>query len=756
MSSTRTAYRTCPLCEATCGLEITITDERVVRIRGDRDDVFSKGFICPKGSALKQLHEDPDRLRTPHVKRDGVHVPVSWEEAWREVERGLTAVIERTGRESLAVYLGNPNAHNLSALIYNRVWLRALGTRHLYSASTVDQIPKQVASGWMFGTPLSIAIPDLDRTSHLLMLGANPHESNGSLCTAPDFPGRMAAIRERGGKVVVVDPRCSATAKAADEWIAIRPGTDGLLLAAMAHHLFRSGKADVGGHLRDHVDGLETLEAALSPFAPDRVARATGIDADTIVRLADELVAAETAAVYGRIGTTTVPFGTTNSWLVDVLNAITGNLDREGGVMFPLPAAGGPNTKGAAGRGKGFATGRGRTRVRGFPEAMGELPVSLLAEEITTPGAGRIRALFTFAGNPVLSTPNSARLDAALSSLDFMVSIDPYLNETTRHADVILPPPSHLERSHFDLSFAMFAVRNVANFSPAVFEREPGQPDEWEILATIAGIAQGLGAGADTAVVDDATIDFMVRAAVRDEHSCVHGRNADEILELLNGSGRRGVERILDFLLRTGPYGDAFGAVADGLTLDMLVAQPHGIDFGPLRPRMPEILRTASGKVELAPSALVDDLARLAATIDEVDDEQLLLVGRRHLRSNNSWMHNVQTLVKGRQRCVLEMHPHDADARGIVDGGLVRVASRVGAIVVPVSVTTDIRPATVSMPHGWGHAVPGTRMGVAAQYAGVNSNVLSDEERMDPLSGNAVLNAIPVTVEPALSTDFPA
>lgn len=751
MSSTRTVFRTCPLCEATCGLAIEVVDDQIVRIRGDREDVFSKGFICPKGSALKQLHEDPDRLRQPHVKRDGVHVPVSWEEAWREVERGLTAVIERTGRESLGVYLGNPNAHNLSALLYNRVWLRALGTRQLYSASTVDQIPKQVASGWMFGTPLSIAIPDIDRTQYVLMLGANPHESNGSLCTAPDFPGRLAAIRQRGGKVVVVDPRHSATAKAADEWVSIRPGTDGLFLAAIAQHLFATGQTDVGDHVRTYVAGLDDVKAALEPFTPTRVARATGVSAAVIERLAGELAAADSAAVYGRIGTTTVAFGTLNSWLVDVINTVTGNLDRPGGVMFPLPAAGGPNTKGEPGKGKGFATGRGRTRVRGFPEAMGELPVSLLAEEITTPGAGQIRALFTFAGNPVLSTPNAAQLDAALASLDFMVSIDLYLNETTRHADVILPPPSHVERSHFDLSFAMFSVRNVANYSPAVLPRDPGQPDEWEILATIAGIAQGVGAQVNR--VDDLTIDHMVRAAVRDEHSSICGRDGDEILAALNASGRRGVERLLDFLLRTGPYGDAFGVVADGVTLDVLIAHPHGIDFGALQPRIPEVLRTPSGKVELAPVPLIADLERLAATIDSVDDDQLLLVGRRHLRSNNSWMHNVRTLVKGRPRCVLEMHPLDAAERGIVDGAAVHVSSRVGALVVPVSLTTDVRRATVSMPHGWGHDAPGVRAHVAAQYAGVNVNVLVDEEAMDPLSGNAVLNAIPVAVRPALSTD---
>ena len=752
MSPERVAYRTCPLCEATCGLEIAIADERIVRIRGDREDVFSKGFICPKGSALKQLHEDPDRLRLPHVKRNGVHVPVSWEEAWREVERGLNSVIEQTGRESLGVYLGNPNAHNLSGLLYNRVWLRALGTRQLFSASTVDQIPKQVASGWMFGTPLSIAIPDLDRTQYLLMLGANPLESNGSLCTAPDFPGRLAAIQERGGKVVVVDPRLSATAKSADEWVAIRPGTDGLLLAAIAHHLIATNIADVGPHLHDQVNGLEELAAALTPFAPERVAKATGVEAEVITRLARELADAQSAAVYGRIGTTTVAFGTTTSWLVDVINVLTGNLDRAGGVMFPLPAAGGPNTKGERGRGAGFTTGRGRTRVSGFPEAMGELPVSLLAEEIATPGSGQIRALVTFAGNPVLSTPNSVQLDDALAKLDFMVSIDLYLNETTRHADVILPPPSHVERSHFDLSFTMFAVRNIAHYSPAVFDREVGQPDEWEILATLAGIASGLGATVDPAIVDDATVERMVHAAVRDEFSPIYQRGEDEILSLLNASGRRGPERLLDFLLRTGPYGDAFGVAVDGLTLDVLIDHPHGVDLGPLQPRIPEMLRTPSGKVEVAPAALIADLHRLELTIDDIDDDQLLLVGRRHLRSNNSWMHNVRTLVTGRARCVLEMHPHDAAKRGIVEGSMVRVTSRVGALVVPVNLTSGIRRSTVSMPHGWGHDVAGTRGHVAAQRPGVNMNVLTDEQRMDPLSGNAVLNAIPVVVEPELST----
>ena len=743
MSNGRVVYRTCPLCEATCGLEIEVQGDTVRRIRGDREDVFSKGFICPKGSTLKQLHEDPDRLRSPLVKRDGRHVEVSWDEAWAEVHRGLTDVIERHGREAVATFLGNPNSHNLAGLLFNRVWLRALGTRQIYSASTVDQISKQVASGYLFGTPLTVAVPDLDRTSYVLMLGANPSESNGSLCTAPDFPGRLEAIRARGGKVVVVDPKLTKTARAADEWLAIRPGTDGLLLAAITNELFATGRADVGDALRPHVNGVEEVQAAVAPFTPESVAISTGISAETIRRIAADLADAESACVYGRIGTTTVSFGTTTSWLIDVVNIITGNLDAPGGVMFPLPAAGSPNTKGTPGRGKGFVTGRGRTRVRGFPEALGELPSALMAEEMLTPGAGQVRALVTFAGNPVLSTPNSDQLERAIDDLEFMVSIDIYLNETTRHADVILPPPSHLERSHFDLTFTMFSVRNMANYSEPVFERAVDQPDEWEILAKLASIAQGLGPAIEPSVIDELVIGQLIDSAIADSMNVVHGRNREELLTALKP--HVGVDRVLDFLLRAGPYGDGFGVRPGGLSLEYLRQQPHGVDLGALQSRMPEILRTPSGKIELAHETLIADLDRLRQTIDDTDDS-LMLIGRRHLRSNNSWMHNVQVLVKGKPRCTLQMHPLDAARAGVNDGDRVQVRSRVGAVEVPVEITEDIRQSVVSLPHGWGHDKDGTRLRVAGEHAGVNSNVLTDHEMIDPLSGNAVLNAIPVTV----------
>ena len=755
-ATTRTALRTCPLCEAGCGLEITLRSdgaggEEVQRIRGDRLDVFSKGYICPKGSTLKQLHEDPDRLRRPMVKRDGVHVEVSWPEAWQAVAEGLGGAIDRHGREALAAYVGNPTAHSLSAMMFSRVLLTGLGTRNRFSASTVDQMPRHVASGHVFGSPVAIPVPDLDRTDHLVILGANPYASNGSVCTAPDFPGRIEAIRERGGKVVVVDPRFTRTAREADQWVSIRPGTDALLLAGIANTLFAEGLVDVGGHVAVHVDGVAALEAALGPFTADAVADATGVDAETVRTMARELAAAPTATVYGRIGTTTTEFGSTASWLIDVVNALTGNLDRPGGAMFATPVAGGATTRGAPGSGRGFATGRGHTRVSGHPEVMGEYPVGALAEEILTPGDGRIRALVTVAGNPVLSTPHSEQLAAALDDLEFMVSVDMYLNETTKHADVVLPPPSQLQKGHYDLLLLQFAVRNVANYSEPVLPLDDDQPDEWEIISKLTLVAQGLGVDADPALADDTAIAAIVRSAVGDPYSPVAGRDADDLLAELAASGRRGPERMLDFMLRTGPFGDGFGSDPQGTSLDDLLDHPHGRDFGPLVPRIPEVLRTPSGKVELAPEVFVADLGRLASSIAGLADRGMVLVGRRHLRSNNSWMHNVKVLVKGRPRCTLQVHPDDASTLGLADGAPATITSRVGSVTAPVEVTADIRPGVVSLPHGWGHGQEGTRLRVAAEHAGVNSNVLSDDAALDPLSGTSVLNGIPVEVAPPLN-----
>src|SRR3954454_3056160 len=559
------AHVTCPLCEATCGLEVTLRDGAVERVRGDADDVFSHGFLCPKGVGLKELHEDPDRIRTPLRRVGDAFEPIGWDEAFALVDEGLRGVLERGDRNAVGLYLGNPNAHNLSALLYGRVLVKALGSRNVYSASTVDQYPKQLASAYLFGSAATVAIPDLDRCEWLLVLGANPVASNGSLMTQADARGRLRGIQARGGRVVVVDPRRSRTAELADEHVAVIPGTDALLLFAMVGVLFDEGLVSVG-RLEPHVGGVEAVGELAADFSPEAVAAVCGVDADVIRRLARELAAAPRGCVYGRIGTTTQAFGTLTSWLVDVLNVLTGNLDREGGAMFPQAAA-----ALAPGPPREVRVGRWSSRVRGLGEIFGELPVACLAEEIETPGDGRIRAMITMAGNPVVSTPNSARLAAALESLDFMVSVDVYVNETTRFADVILPAPSPLERAHYDLALYGFSVRNVANYSPPLFESPI--PDEWRTLVRLAGVVTAQGPAGDVDALDEPTPGELAARG---------GVGAD---------GRRGPERLLDIMLRAGPY---------DLTLADLEAAPHGVDLGPLNERLPDALRTPGGRVELA------------------------------------------------------------------------------------------------------------------------------------------------------------
>jgi anaerobic selenocysteine-containing dehydrogenase len=739
-------HHTCPLCEANCNLEIDVRGREVVAVRGDDADPFSRGYICPKGPAVAQLDADPDRLRTPLVRHGDRHREATWDEAFAIVESRLTPILSEHGRDAGAVYLGNPSAHHVALGLYTRVLLKALGTHNVYSASTVDQMPKQVSAGLMFGTALSIPVPDVDRTDYLLILGGNPLVSNGSLMTVPDVKTRLRAIRARGGRIVVVDPRRTRTAEEADEHLFIRPGRDGLFLAAVAHTLFDEKLVRLG-RLAEHVNGLDDIERLVRDFAPERVTDACGIDAATIRRIARELVKAPTAAVYGRIGTCTQEFGALNSWLVDVINVLTGNLDRAGGAMFPKAAGGPPNTQGAPGRGKGVRFGRWKSRVRGLPELFGELPCVCLAEEIETPGDGRVRALITVAGNPALSTPNGARLTRALERLDFMVSLDIYLNETTRHADVILPGVSPLEQPHFGLAFTSLSVRNFARFSPAVFPVPAGQEPEWRTLLRLAAIASGQGVGADLDALDDFVLEQQLGKSIASPHSPIHGRDAAEIRSALGS--RRGPERLLDLAIRTGPYGDAFGAKPDGLTIAKLAASPHGVDLGPLAPRVPELLRTPSGKIELAPQALIDDVARLRGVLAQPRRDDMVLVGRRDLRSNNSWMHNIPSLVSGKARCTLHVHPSDAARLGLADGATARVRSRAGEIEVPVEVTDGIMAGVASLPHGWGHDAPESRLRVAREHPGANSNRLADEGAIDPLSGNAVLCGIPITVVPA-------
>ena len=751
MATETVHYRTCPFCEATCGLAVTVRGTEVVSVRGDDDDVFSHGFLCPKSQGLKQLNEDPDRLTQPLVRRGGELVKTSWAEAFAEVDRRLTAVLEAGGRDAVAVYLGNPSAHSLGPMIYGQAFLKALGSKNVYSASTVDQMPKQVAAGLMFGGGLSVPVPDVDRTDHLLILGANPLVSNGSLLTAPDMRGRIRAIRDRGGKVVVVDPRRTRTAREATEHHFIRPGTDAALLLAIVNVLVDEGLADPG-RLAEHAAGAEEIGGLAEPFTPEAASPLCGIAADEIRRVARELAEAQRAAVYARIGTTTQRFGTLASWLVDVVNYLTGNLDREGGAMFPLAAVGQRNSAGRGPTGKGVKVGRWASRVRGMPETFGELPVAGLAEEMATPGDGRVRALVTIAGNPVVSTPDSQALERAIEDLDFVLSVDIYVNETTRHADVILPAPEPLAKAHYDFALYQLAIRSVANYSPPVVPRAPDQPDEWETVLRLAAIAAGQGPDADLEAWDRLVVETLVRREVGLPGSRLEGREPDELIEALEP--RRGPERVLDFMLRAGPFGDGFGADPDGLTLDSLEAAPHGIDFGPMRTRIPDALRTPSGKIELAPPQIVADVPRLRADLDAAAGANgdaangMVLIGRRQLRSNNSWMHNLPALVKGKDRCTMWVNPADAERLGLGDGGSARLISTAGELTAPVEVTDEIMPGVVSIPHGWGHDAPGVRLRVAAEHAGVNSNVLAPTE-LDPLSGNAVLNGIPVELEPA-------
>ncbi len=745
MDGTLTHYRTCSLCEATCGLEITTRGREILAIRGDRDDPFSRGYLCPKGPALEHLHDDPDRLRHPMVRRGATWERIGWDDAFSEIDRRLPALIREHGRDAVAVYLGNPSAHSLALILYPRALLRALGTRNVYSASTVDQMPKQVSAGLMFGTALSVPVPDLDRTAFLLILGADPVVSNGSLMTAPDVKERLRAIRRRGGRIVVVDPRRSRTADEADEHHFIRPGTDALFLFALVHTICAEGLVRTG-RLAEHLTGVDEVERLARDFPPEAVAPVCGIRADAIRRIARALAGAEAAAVYGRVGTCQQEFGTVASWLVDVLNVLTGNLDRPGGAMFTKAAAGAANTRGEPGRGKGVRFGRRASRVRGLPEVFGELPAACLAEEIETPGDGRVRALVTIAGNPVLSTPNGTRLAHALGSLDFMVSLDIYLNETTRHAHVILPGLSPLESPHYDVALWQLAIRNYANYSAPVFAPPADRPSDWEAILRLVGIVMGQGPDADSAALDDFIALQQLESAAGAAASPVQGREPGELLAALRP--RRGPERLLDILLRTGPYGDAFGARPDGLSLDVVAAHPHGIDLGALEPRIPEVLRTPSGTIELAPPGITADVPRLRSRLTRPDGT-MTLVGRRDLRSNNSWMHNIEALVRGRPRCTLWVHPDDAARLGLADGLAAAVRSRAGRVEVPVEITDAIMPGVVSVPHGWGHDAPGIALRVASAHAGVNSNLLADELAMDPLSGNAVLNGIPVTVEPA-------
>ncbi|HEV7747227.1 MAG TPA: molybdopterin-dependent oxidoreductase [Pyrinomonadaceae bacterium] len=710
-------FRTCNLCEAMCGIEITTQANGTLRIEGDRADVFSHGFICPKAVALQDIHYDKDRLKQPVRRTAAGWQQIGWNEAFDEVAENLKRVQAKHGRHSVATYVGNPTVHNYNALLFLPGFLRSLHTRNRFSATSVDQLAHHVAAYFMFGHQLLLPIPDLDRTDFLLIIGANPAASNGSLMTAPDAPGRLRAIRERGGKVILIDPRRNETASLADRHLFIRPGTDVLLLLALLHVIYAENRIRLA-HLAAITDGQEIIAALVADFSPEAIAPITGIDAKQVRELARDFANAKTAVCYGRIGVSTQEFGGVCQWLINVLNIVTGNLDSTGGAMFTLPAFDAVAApEGLAPRG---SFGRWHSRVRKLPEFGGELPVAALAEEILEPGDGQIRAMITSAGNPVLSTPNGRQLDRAFAGLEFMASIDFYLNETTRHANIILPPTASLEHDHYDLVFHLLAIHNTAKYSPPLFTTNGHTRHDWQIF-----------------------LELQMRMESNGPASSAFAKTKRAVIGRLFPPAR-----ILDLGLRFGPYGSKFNPFSGGLTLAKLKKSPHGVDLGPIKSCFPERLCTPNKRIALTPELLVKDIERVRARLMETTDHgphDLLLIGRRQLRSNNSWMHNSERLVKGRDRCTLLMNPNDAAARNLT-GGHVQVSSRTGCLEIPLEISADMMTGVISIPHGWGHNRSGIQMSVAKQHAGASINDLTDDQALDTLCGTAAFNGTWVSV----------
>ncbi|AOY88974.1 dehydrogenase [Marinobacter salinus] len=747
-------YRTCHLCEAMCGVAIEMKDGHIASIKGDADDPLSHGHICPKAVALQDLHEDPERLRKPVRRTRNGWQEMEWNDAFELVARRLHQTREDFGRNSIGVYLGNPNVHNHGSLVATMPFLRALGSQNRFSATSNDQLPHMLASLEMFGHQILFPIPDIDNTDLFICIGANPMASNGSLMTVPDFRGRIKGLKSRGGQLVVVDPRRTETGKLAEEFHFIRPGTDALLLMAMVHTLFAEDLIDLGPAERLAKDA-DLLRLASLRFSPEAVSQHTGIAAEDVRALARKLANTRKAALYTRMGTSTQAFGGIATWLAYCLNILTGKLDMPGGLLFTQPAIDLVALGAISGQSGHF--GKRHSRVRGLPEFAGEYPASTMADEILTPGEGQIRAFVTVAGNPVLSSPNGRRLDEAFSSLDFMVSVDYYLNETTRHADVILPPTAALERSHYDLIFSMFAVRNVAKYSDALFDAGPDTRHDWEILLELAHrlekqrkggrlpIRSELGWQAFKQVGPDPILDILLRTGP-------YGADVGRI----RGLTQPAIDLVMDILpdghplkgmAKLSPLNRRWQGLPKGLSLPALRDNPNGVDLGPLQPSLPERLFTRDSKINLAPRCYLRDLDRLHEQLEQPVKDDLLLIGRRHVRSNNSWMHNSQRLVKGKGRCTLMIHPRDASRLGLQASDSARISAQDRKIILPVEITEDLMPGVVSIPHGWGHDRPGTGQSIAAAHAGASINDILSDEQIDPLVGTSVLNGQSVTVK---------
>ncbi|WP_344060997.1 molybdopterin-dependent oxidoreductase [Nostocoides vanveenii] len=722
-ATTQTRYITCVLCEASCGLEVTVDGEEVRGIRGHDADPLSRGHICPKAIALQDLHTDPDRLRTP-VRRvgapgaDATWEPIAWEEAFDLVAERIVAIQAEHGNDAVAAYLGNPNVHSVGALTHGVNLVRTIKSRNTFSATSVDQLPHQLMAWALYGHQFLLPIPDIDRTDLLVLFGTNPMASNGSIMTVPDFPGRRRDLQARGGRLVVVDPRRTETAKVADDYLPIRPGSDAYVLLAMVRTILAEDLARPA----DYVDGIDAVREVVGPFTAERAAEASGIPADRITDLARAIAAAPSAALHARMGASTQAYGSVAQWAAQAINILTGNLDRPGGTMFTSPAIDMVGKKLIG----GGHLGSWSTRVRGLPEFGSELPVSVLAEEITTPGDGQIRGLVCIAGNPVSSTPAGSALGDALAGLEFMVAIDFYVTESTRYADVILPPTGPLERDHYDLIFHTLAVRNTARWSPALFEKPEEARHDWEIARELALriIALRAAAEAGSGIKGAAT---RVLQTVKDLPHVVEAQ----------ARFRTTPKQQVDLLLRTSGH---------RLSVGKLAATPGGVDLGPLEPRLPDRLATRDQRINLATPLVLDALPALLAAEPVARADELLLIGRRSQRDNNSWLHNLPRLTRGKARHQLLIHPDDAVCRGLTDGDRVTVASRVAQVEVECAVTDDMMPGVVSLPHGYGHDRPGVRLSEATQLPGVSINDLTDPERIESIGANAVLNGIPVLV----------
>ena len=698
MSEIKTHYRNCNICEAMCGLEIKYKNKEILSIKGDQKDPFSKGYNCPKAMALEDFYHDKDRLKTPIRRTQNGWEDISWDEAFTEIASKLKGIQNSHGKNALAVYLGNPNAHSLGNSMFLKPFMKSLGTINRFSSASTDQMPHHVASNFMFGAGMLIPVPDIDRTDFMLIIGGNPVVSNGSMMTAPNVIGRMKAIQKRGGKIVVVDPRKTRTAKIADQHLFIRPEKDALLLLAMIHCVFDTNSVNLR-HLETMVEGLDEVEHHAKNYSPETVAEFVGIDAKSIRTLTDEMIAADSAVCYSRMGASTQTFGGLCQWLTNVLNIITGNFDRAGGAMFPQPAF---DLLRNHKRGHKTSFGQHSTRVRKLPFFNGEFPVATLAEEIQTEGEGQIKSLITVAGNPVLSSPSGHKLAEAFDGLEYMVSVDIYLNETTKYANIILPGTTGLENSHFDIFFNSFSVRNTVKYSPPLFEKEDEQRSDWQILNELS------------ARMTDSPVNPYTP------------------------------EMILDMELKSGPYGD------QGMSLKTLNDNPHGIDLGPLMPCIEDRIKTAEGKVYLFPQLYADDLPRLNKVMAKPARDKNFpfdLIGRRLVKSHNTWTQNSERLVKGKNPCTLEVHSEDAKLLGITQGTLLKVSSIAGEVDIEAVITDDIQQGVVSMPQGWGHNQKGTKMTIAAKQPGVSINDLTDANRVDTLTGNAALNGTPVAIK---------